>query len=298
MASHDDTQTEDNFDDRDKDSEDEDEEEDATSRKNKERRPRTERVANAQMSPFDVHFSQMRARHLFVDGRPLEEAIASIEAVPWVAPEGADDTAAEDKPVWLLKAPFPPIEVLESRCKLRDEATGRPLIQSETGDELWDIEDRWFSLDNRRLHCLQKVATTLWPAKVVIDVCKVPSGAVTKARQLKKFRTLDRGKSVFIGGRKEGETLVRWSWKEAVGLKEDSTAEPQGVALRRRQPRRVHPLDPRNAHLRRQGRQDEEDEEDDSFASRIQDMSYGGFLAIFAFYILLRYVLKEMGLIQ
>lgn len=37
-------------------------------------------------------------------------------------------------------------------------------------------EDRWFTLDNRRLYCLQKVAVSLWPDRAVAQVCCLPLG--------------------------------------------------------------------------------------------------------------------------
>lgn len=39
-----------------------------------------------------------------------------------------------------LEAPFPPIEVLRWRCKLRDETTGRPLLD-DRGREMFEQED-------------------------------------------------------------------------------------------------------------------------------------------------------------
>ena len=37
-------------------------------------------------------------------------------------------------------------------------------------------EDRWFTLDNRSLYCLQKVAVSLWPDRAVAEVCCLPLG--------------------------------------------------------------------------------------------------------------------------
>lgn len=182
-------------------------------------RPRTQRelpAPNRQMSPFDVRFSQMRARHEFRDGKLLEDSVQQIRIV---RPEGESDAPMR------LEAPFPPIEVLQWRCKLRDESTGRPKLDPDTGEELWDTSDRWFTLDNRRLYCLQKAAIAAWPERVVMDVVELPPGPLTRIRELKKFRTLDRGRSVMIGGRQEGETLTRWSWREAVGLSDDHPSD-------------------------------------------------------------------------
>ena len=99
-----------------------------------------------------------------------------------------------------LEAPFPSIEVMPWRCKLRDGATGRPRIDPATGGELYDAEDHLFALDNRRLYCLQKAAAAVWPARVLVDVVELPPGVPSSVRQLKKFRTLNRGQSILICG--------------------------------------------------------------------------------------------------
>jgi hypothetical protein len=177
-----------------------------------EKRPRAQRevTSNRQIDPLKLRFSQMRARHEFRDGKLLEDSVADVKAVRCEECQGGA--------TWKLEAPFPPIEVLQWRCKLRDESTGRPKMDPISGEEMWDSNDRWFTLDNRRLWCLQKAAVALWPERAVVDVVELPAGPITRIRELKKFRTLDCGRSVFIGGRKEGETLVRWSWREAADL--------------------------------------------------------------------------------
>jgi len=187
---------------------------------------------NKQMSPFDVRFSQMRARHEFRDGSPVEEAVPLIEAVR------CEERSQDGKTVWRLQAPFPPIEVLKWRCKLRDEQTGRPRVDPKTGGELYDSNDQMFTLDNRRLYCYQRAAVKVWPDDVLIDVVELPPGQLTRMRELKKFRTLDRGRSIFIGGRNEGEELKKWSWREAVGFASPDDSEPDiancHVQMRRR----------------------------------------------------------------
>jgi hypothetical protein len=184
-------------------------------------RPRSQRklpAPNRQLSPFEIRFSQMRARHEFRDKKLLEESVPQIRLVR------CEDKECKGDVRWRTEAPFPPIEVLQWRCKLRDESTGRPLMDPDTGEEMWDTSDRWFTLDNRRLYCLQKAAVAVWPEQVDVDVVEL-KGALTRIRELKKFRTLDTGRSIYIGGRKEGETLVRWCWWEAAGL--SSPPEPK-----------------------------------------------------------------------
>lgn len=177
-------------------------------------RPRKQKllVPNRSMSPFDIRFSQMRARHEFRDKKLLEESAAQCKLVRC-------EEETEGGPTWRLEAPFPPIEVLQWRCKLRDESTGRPKLDPDTREVMWDTNDRWFTLDNRRLYCLQKAAVSVWPEKVIVAVVELKS-ALERIRELKKFRTLDTGRSIFIGGRREGETMDRWCWWEVAGLSE------------------------------------------------------------------------------
>lgn len=183
------------------------------------RPPREHLELNMQISPFDVRFSQGRASPEFRDGRLIEETVQLIQAVR--CEDGTQEPAT-----WRLEAPFPAIEILQWRCKLRDDQTGRPRLDPKTGGELYDRETKWFTLDNRRLYCLQRVAAKLWPDKAVVDVVELPSGPLTRARQLKKFRTLDRGRSILVGTRHAGDAPpVHWCWRRAVGA-ETEESEP------------------------------------------------------------------------
>lgn len=110
-------------------------------------------------------------------------------------------------------APFPPIEVVRWRCKLRDERTGRPKVNPETGRTLYDPEEHLFTLDNRRLYCLQLAATRVWPELCTIDVAELPSGPPELMREMKKFKTVDSGKSILIVSRQDRVPFIRWSWR-------------------------------------------------------------------------------------
>lgn len=194
---------------------------------------------NLDISPLDVQFSQMRIREEFRCGRRLADSVEQVRAVyvpgasssqpatgstPSADAVEASATAAAEggdnsEGYYRLETPFPAIEVIKWRCKLRDEQTGRPKVDPTTGEELYDEQERWFTLDNRRLYCLQKAAAKVWPRRAVIPVIEIPPGPLARMRELRKFRTLDRGKSVFIGGRGEEEELQWWSWQDEVGLK-------------------------------------------------------------------------------
>ncbi|CAL1160787.1 unnamed protein product, partial [Cladocopium goreaui] len=249
-------------------------------------------VANEEMSPLEVHFSQMRANPHFRDGRSLDKAIEEIEKVPWSGSSPKD----ADKPVWLLKAPFPPIEVMKWRCKLRDEATGRPLVDPQTGGELLDAEDRWFTLDNRRLYCLQKVAVSLWPDRAVAEVCCLPSTKVTKMRQLKKFRTLDRGCTILVGNRVGGPMLGRWSWRETAGIQEPTPAESK-VQINRRRPRRDYAQEQASA-LAKQHRRERRDRSQAQSEEENWLISWRGILAFVLVYVLVRCVVRILAVFR
>jgi hypothetical protein len=204
---------------------------------------------NCQTSPFDVRFSQMRARTEFRDGSSVEDAVSLIKAVR--CPEREDGTG----PVWRLEAPFPPIEVLQYRCKLRDD-DGRPKLDPVTGGEMWDVDDHMFTLDNRRLYCYQKAAVALWPAKVVIDVIELPPQSLIRMRQVRKFRTMDSGESVLLGSRGDEDGQVRWSWRETVGLgaapkKKTSDSEQESCYVKMRRRPRGEPRNGRGPSARK-----------------------------------------------
>lgn len=189
---------------------------------------------NRRISPFDVRFSQGRMRSEFRCGRSVEETVAAIRAVREDAPGG--------EPAWRLEAPFPTIEVIPWRCKLRDES-GRPIVDEQTGGELWDSQDHIFTLDNRRLYCFQKAAAALWPQQVGIDVVELPPQSLTRLRQVRKFRTPDSGMSISVGSRTDTDSLVHWSWRSAVGVAESREAVCRNedcLVQTRRRPRGEH----------------------------------------------------------
>jgi len=127
------------------------------------------------------------------------------------------ESAAHAGAKWRLDFPFPPIEVVRWRCKLRDK-TGRPRVDPKTGEEIYDSEENWFTLDNRRLYCLQEVALRHWPDRCVARVSEVLGcGPRHHMRELRKFRTMDSGRSIMVGSGLEGVGFMRWSWREKTG---------------------------------------------------------------------------------
>lgn len=130
---------------------------------------------------------------------------------------------------WRLEAPFPTIDVVQCRCKLRDETTRRPKVDSATGKTLYDIETHQFAFDNRRLYCLQAAAMQVWPDKCVVEVAKISEGLSPK--HLSRFRTVDSGQSIMIGSRLDWVPFVRWQWNAQASLMQTFSAKSQQQAL-------------------------------------------------------------------
>lgn len=141
------------------------------------------------ISPLAIRFTQQRIRTTFRDGRDVEATIKEVEARPGV---GDYDI--------ILRAPFPTIEIL------RWAPNGR----SSGGKE------HWFSFDNRRLYCLQRIAAEYWPKRVgaTVEVLYCDSGAIRK-----KLDSQTCGMSVSIGHAfASADELKEWSWHKAVQL--------------------------------------------------------------------------------
>eukprot|EP00434_Breviolum_minutum_P020551 symbB.v1.2.018121.t3/scaffold1433.1/size119041/1 len=156
--------------------------------------------------PFSIRFSQARIRPTFQDGRDVEASMDEVEAVE--APEGA----LKDRYDLLLRAPFPPIEIIRWWPKLREE-DGETLLD-ENGKTVLG-EPCWFTFDNRRLYCLQAAAIKNWPCRAAAVVHVMHDLPVSKCAP-KKFRTTDLGCSVRISRRDDVVPKATWTWMEAL----------------------------------------------------------------------------------
>jgi hypothetical protein len=140
------------------------------------------------ISPLAVRFSQQRIRATFRDGLEVEASMRQITVEP-----GAGDYDI------ILKAPFPTIEII------RWSQNGR----KKGGHE------HWFSFDNRRLYCLQRVAAQYWPKRVgaAVEVMYADPGQIRK-----KLDSQTSGLSVSIGHAfATARQLDEWSWRSYVG---------------------------------------------------------------------------------
>eukprot|EP00930_Biecheleria_cincta_P015894 TRINITY_DN130_c0_g3_i1.p1 TRINITY_DN130_c0_g3~~TRINITY_DN130_c0_g3_i1.p1 ORF type:complete len:568 (-),score=93.55 TRINITY_DN130_c0_g3_i1:235-1938(-) len=140
--------------------------------------------------PLAVRFTQDHVRPKFKDGRELEDSIHQIQSKP-----GADGYD------FLLEAPFPTIEIIR-------------WAQFDTESAEADA-DHWFTLDNRRLYCLQRVAVSLWPKKCAVRV-EVLYAACHGIKKKDTSSTV--GRSVAIKhSDKHADTLPdHWDWRAAV----------------------------------------------------------------------------------
>lgn len=136
------------------------------------------------ISPLAVRFTQEHIRTTFKDGRPLEESYKQITTKP-----GTGDYDL------LLEVPFPNIEIIRWHV---------PRSAKEARDK-----HHWFTLDNRRLYCMQRAAMAHWPQRVgvVVDLLYADPGSVWK-----KFDSSSRGQSVTIGHSARGPTISKWDW--------------------------------------------------------------------------------------
>uniref|UniRef100_A0A7S0AIL4 Uncharacterized protein n=1 Tax=Pyrodinium bahamense TaxID=73915 RepID=A0A7S0AIL4_9DINO len=156
------------------------------------------------VSPFAIRFSQERIRPTFQDGRLVDRSMAQIEAVPWPL----DGSGGYDV---LLSAPFPPIEIIRWRPKIREE-DGRTCID-EDGKKMLG-EACWFTFDNRRLYCLQAAAAKVWPRRAAAIVHVMHDLPLSRSTP-RKFRTTDLGNSVRISRRHDPVPRATWCWAEA-----------------------------------------------------------------------------------
>jgi hypothetical protein len=104
----------------------------------------------------------------------------------------------------ILEAPFPIIEIM--RWKPRDNEI---FLKS------------WFTLDNRRLYCLQRTAVALWPRRAAIPVqvmYAAPEGA------FRKSDSSTAGRSVSIGHSLKNLT-DKWDWRQAIKAEHLDAAE-------------------------------------------------------------------------
>eukprot|EP00930_Biecheleria_cincta_P018877 TRINITY_DN14566_c0_g1_i1.p1 TRINITY_DN14566_c0_g1~~TRINITY_DN14566_c0_g1_i1.p1 ORF type:complete len:389 (-),score=89.85 TRINITY_DN14566_c0_g1_i1:299-1465(-) len=138
--------------------------------------------------PLAVRFTQEHIRPKFKDGHMLEETINQIKTEP--GKDGYDV---------VLKAPFPSIEIIRW-SQFDTEATEAHA-------------NHWFTLDNRRLYCLQRVAASLWPKKCVAHV-EVLYATCHGIKRKDTSGTV--GRDVAIRHSDKDTEAGHWDWRAAV----------------------------------------------------------------------------------
>lgn len=140
--------------------------------------------------PLSLRFTQEHIRSAFRDGRPVQATIDEIKVEP-----GTGDYDL------IIAAPFPNIEVVRWYQKAPD------------GTE--PDADHWFTLDNRRLYCLQRVAAAHWPKRCAA-VVELLRHAPNSTRHKDDSETA--GREVRIGTNSSAQaTTAHWSWRKACG---------------------------------------------------------------------------------
>jgi len=138
------------------------------------------------ISPLALRFTQEHIKTVFRDGHIVEDTVGELEAHP----------SAHNDFDLVLQAPFPQIEIIRWG---RDDGTGEGL--------------HWFTLDNRRLYCLQRAAMKYWPQRVAakVEILYADPGMVKK-----KYDSTTLGASVTVADSCKDAPLFRWDWLDEV----------------------------------------------------------------------------------
>jgi hypothetical protein len=141
------------------------------------------------ISPLAVRFTQEHIKTVFRDMHVVEETAAQIEAHPGMG----DDYDL------VLHAPFPQIEIIRW-------GTTRIVDEEEGGYH-------WFTLDNRRLYCLQRAAMRHWPLRVAakVEILYADPGVLRR-----KYDSTTLGASVTVAHSCKDAPLFRWDWRMEV----------------------------------------------------------------------------------
>lgn len=171
-------------------------------------------VAVTLLNPLGIRFSQPRINPAFADGSEFVDAVESCsldEQCHMGPPRHKAQLTADTRPY--LMAPFPPIEVVRWKPKLRN-ADGVALRDDVTGKAMLG-EECWFTMDNRRLYCLQRAAIKHWP-RLVVAAVRVSETVTDDRKVLGKFRTTTEGMIIDVALAKG--PVVEWDWREEVDV--------------------------------------------------------------------------------
>lgn len=156
------------------------------------------------VSPLAIRFTQEHIKTIFRDGHVVEATVREIGT----RAAGGDYDA-------ILTFPFPPIEIIRFRPKggdrdrRRDDPAPAPRGRHEERDG-----SHWFTLDNRRLYCLQRAAVARWPQRVAapVEILYADPGTLRK-----KYDNRSKGCSVSISRSVRDPPISWWDWRSQVG---------------------------------------------------------------------------------
>lgn len=119
----------------------------------------------------------------------------------------------------MLRVPFEPIEIIKWRPKIRGE--NEDAANAVYGDE------KWFTLDNRRLLALQKKALSQWPNRCLCEVRVNDEAKLMKrsGKHLRKFKTKKDGQAIDIGYRDE-DIIETFDWRTQIDSKRVEDMDP------------------------------------------------------------------------
>lgn len=140
------------------------------------------------ISPLAIRFTQEHIKTTFRDGRLVDDSLSQIRAGPGVADYDL-----------LLEVPFPAIEIIRWHTSSNQES----------------VEEHWFTLDNRRLYCLQRAAAAHWPLKVAAQVHILYADPGTAWR---KCDSSTGGRAVSIAISSKHEPIQWWDWRSKLLL--------------------------------------------------------------------------------
>lgn len=149
------------------------------------------------ISPLAIRFSQKCIQATFKDGHSLKRAIQGITERP-----GFGDYDV------MLQFPFRPIEIFRwcpPHCKA---AKLSAFSHNQIGEE--PEGTHWFTLDNRRLFCLQCAATACWPRRVAIAVEVLCTPPITIHS---KYDSTSYGCSVDLVHFTTPASAANWDWR-------------------------------------------------------------------------------------
>lgn len=149
------------------------------------------------ISPLAVHFTQEHIKTTFRDGHDVDATYEEIVVEPGI---GEYDL--------ILRVPFPNIEIIRWAPQHGVDRNGKM-----TNARVQREGTHWFTLDNRRLYCLQKAAVRHWPLRVgaAVDILYVDPGHVWR-----KYDSDTEGLAVNIRHSSKDVPIASWDWRKDI----------------------------------------------------------------------------------